>query len=250
MEAALEAAERGHEVILFEKENKLGGQLFYADYVWFKQDMKRYREYLIYQVKKAKIEIRLNTIATPELVELEQPDTVIVALGATAAIPPIPGVDKQNVITAIDLYGHEELAGNKVVIIGGGMVGCETALHLTHLGRQVELVEMGEMLAPEGIFTERIHTLDYMDKDPNLTYHVETKCTAITEKGVCVVGPDGQERLLSADTVILAAGMKPRAVERESFMDTAFTVIPIGDCLKAGTVHDAVAEGFNAALIQ
>lgn len=187
MEAALEAAERGHEVILFEKENKLGGQLFYADYVWFKQDMKRYREYLIYQVKKAKIEIRLNTIATPELVELEQPDTVIVALGATAAIPPIPGVDKQNVITAIDLYGHEELAGNKVVIIGGGMVGCETALHLTHLGRQVELVEMGEMLAPEGIFTERIHTLDYMDKDPNLTYHVETKCTAITEKGVCVV---------------------------------------------------------------
>lgn len=129
MEAALEAAERGHEVILFEKENKLGGQLFYADYVWFKQDMKRYREYLIYQVKKAKIEIRLNTIATPELVELEQPDTVIVALGATAAIPPIPGVDKQNVITAIDLYGHEELAGNKVVIIGGGMV--DVKLHST-----------------------------------------------------------------------------------------------------------------------
>ena len=250
MEAALEAAERGHDVTLFEKENQLGGQLFYADYVWFKQDMKRYREYLIHQVHKAKIDIRLNTTATPELIELERPDTVIIAIGAEAAIPPLPGVNNQNVMTAIDLYGHEESVGNKVVIIGGGMVGCETALHLTHLGHQVELVEMGQMLAPEGIFTERIHTLDYMDKDENLTYYVETKCTAITEEGVCVIGPDGTERLLSADTVILATGMKPKVRERESFMDTAFTVIPIGDCIKAGTVHDAVAEGFNAALIQ
>ncbi len=250
MQAALEGAERGHEVVLFEKEAKLGGQLFYADYVWFKREMKSYREYLIRQVGKANIDVRLNTLATPELVANEHPDTVIVAIGADAAIPPIPGVDNKNVITAIDLYGNEEKAGDKVVIIGGGMVGCETALHLTHLGKTVELVEMGEMLAPDGIFTERMHTIHYMDEDEKLNYYVETKCTAITEDGVVVVDAEGNERVLKADTVILASGMKAKAAERESFADTAFDVIPIGDCVHPRTVHAAVSEGFNASLIQ
>lgn len=250
MQAALEASERGHDVVLFEKTEKLGGQLFYADYVWFKKEMKKYREYLIRQVSKARIDVRLHTTATPSLIEQEYPDTVIVAIGAEPLIPLIPGVEKSHVITAIDLYGHEDKVGDRVVVIGGGMVGCETSLHLTAYGKSVELVEMGDMLAPEGIFTERIHTLDFMDKDEKLTYHLQTTCIEITEEGVVVVDKEDNTCLLSADTVVLAAGMKARALERESFTDTAFDVIAIGDCVKPRNVHDAVAEGFNAALIQ
>ena len=250
MQAALEAAERGHDVVLFEKEEKLGGQLFYADYVWFKKDMKRYREYLIHQVDKAKIDVRLGIQATPKIVAMEYPDTVIVAVGADPLIPPIPGVDHDNVITAVDMYGHEELVGDKVVIIGGGMVGCETALHLTSKGKTVELVEMGEMLAPDGIFTERIHTLDYMDKDEHLSYYVETTCVAIQDNGVVVKDAQGNQRTLQADTVVLAVGMESRNEERDQYKNIAFDVINIGDCVKPRNVHDAVAEGFNAALIQ
>ncbi|MEE0510841.1 MAG: FAD-dependent oxidoreductase [Peptococcaceae bacterium] len=250
MQAALEAAERGHDVVLFEKNEKLGGQLFYADYVWFKNDMKRYREYLIRQVGKARIDVRLNTIATPSIVEQEYPDTVIVAIGADPLIPSIPGVEKENVITAVDLYGHENEIGDSVVIIGGGMVGCETALHLTANGKTVELVEMGDMLAPEGIFTERIHTLDYMEKDENLAYHTNMRCVEITNEGAVVVDENGRKRLIQAETIVLAAGMKERGVDRERFRNTAFDVIAIGDCVKPRNVHDAVAEGFNAALIQ
>lgn len=250
MQAALEAAERGHDVVLFEKNEKLGGQLFYADYVWFKNDMKRYREYLIRQVGKARIDVRLNTIAIPSIVEQENPDTVIVATGADPLIPSIPGVEKENVIAAVDLYGHENEIGDSVVIIGGGMVGCETALHLTANGKTVELVEMGDMLAPEGIFTERIHTLDYMEKDEKLAYHTNTRCEEITNEGAVVVDENGEKRLIQAETIVLAAGMKARSVDRESFRNTAFDVIAIGDCVKPRTVHDAVAEGFNAALIQ
>lgn len=250
MSAALEAAKRGHEVVLFEKEDRLGGQLFYADYVWFKGEMKRYRDYLIGQVQKEKIDIRLHTLATPALVEMENPDTVIVAVGAEPAVPPIAGMDSEKVWTAVELYGQEDQVGDKVVIIGGGMVGCETALHLTHLGKVVELVEMGEMLAPDGIFTERMHTLHFMDEEEGLKYYLNTSCVAIGEDGVQVVAADGSKRLLPADTIILAAGMKAKAEERESFADTAFDVIAIGDCLQPRTVHAAVSEGFNAAFRQ
>lgn len=250
MSAALEAAKRGHEVVLFEKEDRLGGQLFYADHVWFKREMKRYRDYLIGQVQKEKIDIRLHTLATPALVEMENPDTVIVAIGAEPVVPPIAGVDSKQVWTAVELYGQEDQVGDKVVIIGGGMVGCETALHLTHLGKTVELVEMGEMLAPDGIFTERMHTLHFMDEEERLKYYLNTRCVAIGEDGAQVVAADGSKRLLLADTIILAAGMKAKAKERGSFADTAFDVIAIGDCLQPRTVHAAVSEGFNAAFRQ
>ena len=236
MQAALEASERGHEVILYEKEWKLGGQLFYADYVWFKREMKAFREYLIRQVEKAPIAVKLGIEATPEQVYTEGADAVIVAVGAEPFIPPITGVNGKNVMTALEVFGNEDCLGDSVVIIGGGMVGCELSLHLSKHDKQVTILEMGEELAPEAIFTERVRTLDFMQRDPRI--HIETglRCTAITEMGVEAVDSAGNIKTFTADTVILASGMRSRTQVRDSFEGSAYDVIAVRDCKKVGTV--------------
>ena len=214
----------------------------------FKKDMNRYKDYLIRQVMKSNIEVKLNTKATPELVEEKCPDAIIVAVGGEAIVPPIPGVENPIVMTALEMYPHEEKVGKRVAVIGGGMVGCETALHLARQGHQVELVEMRDMLAPDGLFTERMHTIHFMDEHPDLQYHLETACTGITDEGVLVKDKNGEERLIQADTVVLCAGLRPKAAERDSFHGLAFDVIEAGDCEKGGMLVKATHDGYNAAL--
>ncbi len=250
MQAALTTSQRGHEVVLFEKQNKLGGQLFYADHVWFKSDMKKYREYMVRQVMDSSVTVKLNTEATSELVQSEKPDAVLVATGAIPIIPPIKGVDNQNVVPAIEVFGNEDKLGKKVVIVGGGMVGCETALHLTSKGYDVVIVEMGEILAPDAIFTERMHTLEYMEKDTHLTYQTSTKCVEIKSDGIQVLCQDGTEKFIAADSVVLSAGMKPDVNTFDMFDDCAIDIIRIGDCSKTGTIYTAVHSAFDAASVR
>lgn len=248
MMAAISAAQRGHEVILFEQKSELGGQMHYAKHVWFKADMEDYRKYLIRQVGKAKIDLRLNTKATPELLRTLALDVVIVAVGAEPVVPNIPGVCKDNVWSAINAIGNEDQLGNHVVLVGGGMVGCETALHLSHLGKKVTLVEMLDALAPDGIYTERLHTVYYIDNDPNITVMTDTRCVEITAEGAVVAGENGQQQVISADSVVLAAGMKSLSVERDQFFGLAYDVINIGDCQNVGSISSATAMAYNAAL--
>lgn len=247
MQAALTAAQRGHEVTLLEKEQRLGGQMRYAKHVWFKSDMEAFRAYLERQVRKANIDLRLGVEATPELVWGMRPDALLVAVGAEPLFPPIPGVGGENVIPAIDAIGQEDRLGESVVIIGGGMVGCETALHLSSKGKKVILMEMAEVLAPDGIYTERAHTLQYLADDPNITCLTGTRCQSIHGKGAYAAGPDG-EYMFVADSVILAAGMRPLDTLRDRFRGLAFDVIPIGDCKKVGTVYTATSTAYNAVL--
>lgn len=262
MEAAITAADRGHSVILYEAKDKLGGQLFYSDHVSFKQDMKRFKEYLIRQVEKRAIDVRLNTKATPDIVAMENPDAVIVAIGADAKKPPIPGVEKA--ITAIEAYGNEATLGDKVVIVGGGFVGCETALHLAQEGKKVELIEMTDTLISDGILTERLHTIyylthEYIPKEAALFHakeipdkvitHMETKVLEVTDKGVKIQDKDGNESFINADTVILSVGMQERKAEADSFDGVAFDVINVGDSVKASTLYHAITTSFDAATV-
>lgn len=247
MMAAITAAQRGHEVILFEKTGDLGGQTHYAKHVWFKVDMEDYRNYLIRQVKKNKIDLRLNTEATPEMLKALAVDAVVVAVGAEPFVPPIPGAKTDKVWTAIDSYGHEDQLGEHVVLVGGGMVGCETALHLSSKGKKVTLVEMLDVLAPDGIYTERLHTVHYINNDENITVMTDTRCVEITEEGAVVAGENGQQ-LIKADSVVLSAGMRSLEAERNKFNGIAYDVIAIGDCLKVGTISSATMTGYNAAL--
>ena len=246
MQAALSAADRGHQVVLFEKTDKLGGQTLLSDVMWFKQDMKHYHEYMARQVNKhPNIQVKMNTTATREMVLQEDPDAVIVAVGAEQVVPPIPGVE--NAVMAFDVFGHEDQLGKNVVVIGGGSVGCEVSIHLTGKGHHVKVVEMGEYLAPQAELTERMAILVEMEKC-GVESLTEAACTEITPQGAWASTADGLV-FLEADSVIVCVGTKPLAAERDQFYATAFDVINVGDCVKASNIANATETGWNAGAI-
>ena len=245
MNAAICCADRGHSVVMYEKTGRLGGQALLSDPMWFKKEMKLYHEYLERQVKKRPaVTVVYNTQATPEIIEENDFDAVIVAVGAEQIVPPIPGVEKA--LMSFDVFGHEEKVGKKVVFIGGGAIGVELAIHLSGKGRECALVEMTEHIAAKAQLTERTDYLTWLEKSGVKTL-TGTTCTEITDRGVRVKNADG-EQFLDADTVIIAVGTKPLVKERDQFIDTAFDVISVGDCVQASSIVHATHTGFDAGL--
>ena len=247
MKAALIAAERGHEVILFEKSTTLGGVLKFSDYVSFKYDLKRFKDYLVSQVTKANILVKLNTEATPRILEEENADVIIAALGAEPIVPPIPGVDRKNVLMALQTYGKEEQLGQKIVVVGGGQVGCETALHLAKMGKEVTIVEMQDELAPDASCTHRTELLLELDACKDLQYFTSARCTAITEQSVSYADKAGSEQTIAADTIIIAAGMRAKEQKVAALCALGGRIVPVGDCICVGTVEKAMHSAFYAA---
>ncbi len=245
MNAAISCADRGHSVVLYEKTDRLGGQALLSDPMWFKKEMKLFHEYLERQVKKRPaITVVYNTTATREMVEENDFDAVIVAVGAEQIVPPIPGVEKA--MMSFDVFGHEDRVGKRVVIIGGGAIGVELAIHLNGLGHESTIVEMTEHIAAKAQLTERTDYLTWLEKSGVKTL-VGTACTEITDRGVRVKNADG-EQFLEADTVIIAAGTRALEKERDQFADVAFDVISVGDCVKASSIVHATHTGFDAGL--
>ncbi|MCI8537994.1 MAG: FAD-dependent oxidoreductase [Oscillospiraceae bacterium] len=245
MKAALVAAERGHSVTLYEKTDSLGGALKFAGFVSFKYSLAKYKNYLIRQVEKSSVTVKLNTAATPEMLRLEGYDAVIAAVGAEPLTPPIPGLE--NAKAATSTYGHEDELGASVIVIGGGQVGCETALHLAQLGKRVSVVEMREALAPDASPTHRGELMDVIGKEANFVPVLNARCTGVTAKSVTAV-QDGKEITIEADSVVLAAGMKPKTAEADSFIGTAPQFAEAGDCVKARTVEWATKDAYFAAV--
>ena len=245
MEAASSCADRGHEVVLYEKTDRLGGQALLSDVMWFKKEMKLFHEYLERQIKKRPaITVVYNTEATPELIDRLDPDAVIVAVGAEQIVPKIPGTEKA--MMAFDVFGHEDRVGKRVVIVGGGAVGVELGIHLNSLGHECTILEMGEYIVAKAQLTERTAYLNAM-REYKVNYLENATCTEIMDKSVRVSTPEGS-RELEADTVIIAVGTKPLERERDRFIDTAFDVINVGDCVEASTIVHAVHTGFDAGL--
>ena len=243
MMAALTAADRGHSVTLFEKTGELGGALKFATYVSFKWPLRNYKDYLIAQLGKSKVDVKLNTEATPDMVK--DYDVVIAAIGAEPLVPPIPGVE--NALPACDSYGKEDTLGNSVIVIGGGQVGCETAMHLAKLGKKVTVIEMQADLAPDASKTHRDELMVEIRNEDNFNALTGARCTAVTANSV-TYEEDGASATLNADSVILAAGMKAKIAEADAFMGITEEFSQIGDCVRARTVEWATKEGFYAAL--
>ena len=249
MQAAIEAAKRGHQVTLFEKQDHLGGKLVFSRQTEFKNDLRKFMDYQIHMVEKLGVEVRLNTEATPELIASLEPDAVLAAVGADPVIPPIPGVDGSNVITAEQCYEmglRGELPGNRIAVIGGGLVGCETALYLSmNLGKQVTLVEMTRAVAQEDYAIPRQALVEHLQE--YVTCYCGVRCTAITGEGIEVADSYGNQALLEADTVVLAAGMKARSRDAERFRGLSLFFEPIGDCVVAKNVRGATRSAYDAA---
>ena len=248
MEAALAAKSRGHEVTILEKSAKLGGKLTFSTQVSFKKNLCDFMNYLIHMVAKNEIEVKLNTEATPELVESLNPDVVISAVGAKPIIPNIPGVNGKNVITAEEAYklALEDKLPEKIIVVGGGDVGAETAVYLAEdCGKTVSLVEMSDTLAAASCEIPQIAIRKHCEKSVDV--HMNSVCTEINESGVIYKDEDG-EKTIEADLVILAAGYKALSEEAEAFRTIPEEFFLAGDCIKAANVGNAVRTGYDAGI--
>jgi len=245
MQAAITAADRGHEVILCEKGKRLGGTLLYAEHEYFKEDIRKLTEVLIRRVQKRPIKLMMGTEVTPEVVREISPDVLIAAVGAEPIIPNIPGIKSRNVVVAASMY-DEVAIGKKVAVIGGGLVGCEEGLHLAHLGREVTILEMLEKAAPEAPYLHWLGLMKELEKSAKLETRV--KVTRVTEEGVFAVNEKGEERFYEADTILLAVGLKPRTEMVESLRNCAPDFVVIGDCQRPATVMEAMHMGYFSAM--
>lgn len=243
MKAACVASDRGHQVTLFEQSGRLGGMLHYAGYFSFKYPVKDYMNWLIAQVNKRPIDVKLGIKAAPETVQGY--DAVLVAIGAEPLILPVPGVEQAKI--AIETLGHEDTLGDSVILIGGGQVGCETALHYAKLGKKVTVMEMQAELAPDASTTGRNELLTEIEKEPNFITLTGARCVSLTATSV-TYEKDGKLETISADSVVLSAGMKAKTREADSFIGAALDFAEIGDCVRARTVEYATKEAYYAAV--
>lgn len=247
LEAAIIAAKRGHDVTLYEKRDTLGGNIRFTDHVPFKSALRKFKNFLINQVSKSGVRVILNTEATPELLAREGYNVVLAAIGSKPIIPEIQGISGKKVIYGCDVHDRIDEIGQKVAIIGGGLVGCEEGLYLAYIGKDVTVVEMGTTLAADDWEQHRGILMQYIQNQRNLVTYTATLCTSITEKGIVCI-QDGQELNVEADTVILATGLIARADEAETFRKSAFDFEPVGDCIKPGKIKMAIRTAFDAAM--
>jgi len=277
MQAAITAVERGHRVILCEKGDRLGGVLLCEEKVPFKRLLSEYLDYQARQVLKAGVEVHLHTEVDAESVERLEPDAIIAALGSKPAIPVLPGSGAGRQVTAEEAFLHPERLGQRVVIVGGGLVGIELAVYLAGIGRQVTILEMRETLGDGG---NPVHALALSNEIKR--HHIEvvtaTRAAEISEEGVVgeYVGDVytlptvptiqaavlqsnsfgrslraeleiGTRRLFPADSVVYATGRDPCVEELGPLRFLAPEFYEVGDCRCPRNILAATREAHAIA---
>jgi len=244
MEAARVATLRGHKVKLFEKEQKLGGKLLLAAVPPYKQGYMEAVKYLEREVNKLNIQVSLGCEISKEDVIREQPDVVILATGSSPIIPNIPGVEKDFVVTADDILAGKIEAGSKVVVVGGGSVGAETAHYLMETGpRNIVLVEMLPEICCDMPQDARIIFMREIKHLFNLCIMKNTIVIKIEDKAVILKNGDKEEIIKDVDTVVMAVGASPNTFLKNELEGSVPELHVIGDAIKARDVLTAVFEG-------
>lgn len=244
--AAYTAARRGHRVILMEKEGEVGGILKSEQAIPFKREMYQLAHTYELLARKAGAEIRLNTEATPETVEAEKPDALIIAAGSRPLVPPIKGLDVDNVVIVNNYYREKDKVGDHVVVFGGGLAGCECAIHLGREGKKMEIVEMRPTLAPDANVRHRPLLLAEIAETARV--HTGYKGVEVTKEGILCTDPSGAQVLVPGDTVICALGQRSRTDVVDALRDCAPFVRVIGDAAKVSTITNAVYWGHWAGM--
>ncbi|MDR2089069.1 MAG: FAD-dependent oxidoreductase [Clostridiales Family XIII bacterium] len=249
MQAAITASERGHNVTLVEQSDSLGGLLRISDRDELKKDMKAYKDYLIADTLRKVKKVMLHTKGTPELMRELKPDAIMCAVGSRPFFPPIDGIGGENVLSAEDAFRSPGKTGNRVVILGGGLVGCEAALFMAHLGKKnVYVVEMLDRLADPVDWRHSNPLLKALRADARVELMTETVCLEITARDVRVRTKAGGERRIEADTVICSAGLLSDIDTVEALRPCAEDFYVIGDCYKPKKIMDAIQQAFYMAM--
>ena len=248
MEAARVLAERGHQVSLYEKNGRLGGQWSIASQ---QEDKKVYAstltEYMSRGLQSTGVKVTVRKEVTAELVKEARPDVVVVATGAVPKTPDVPGVDGKNVVQAVDVFMGKAEVGQKVVVVGGRLVGMEVADFLAQQGKKVSLVtlhKLGEDGRPLDV--EIYRTLRDRMIDHGVFIYPDSPLLEIRDNGAYVVN-NRDLLFLEADTVVLAMGMRSENKLAEELKDIVSEVYTIGDCVEPRDAMDAIREGAEVA---
>ncbi|MDT3425872.1 2,4-dienoyl-CoA reductase-like NADH-dependent reductase (Old Yellow Enzyme family)/thioredoxin reductase [Paenibacillus forsythiae] len=245
MEAAIIAAKRGHDVTLYDKSDRLGGQWLLAAIPPGKELLNTFTVWQKGELDRSGVQVVLNTEVTKELVEQVNPDEIILASGAAPIIPGIPGADKAHVYTANDvLLGKVDLAG-QVVVIGGGLVGAETAEHIAVHNRKTSIVEMRPEIAADMEPASKEFLLKSL-KHNEVAVHVNSKVLEITDTHVIIETEEGQQALPAA-LVVLAIGSKSNNALVSELGDK-HSVKVIGDAAVVGKALEGINLAYKTAL--
>lgn len=246
MEAARAAATRGHQVVLFEKGKALGGHLKEAAVPAFKSDVAALLDWYKNQLKKLGVVIKLETEASTWSIVQENPDAVILATGSEPSFPDIPGISGVNVFTCTDVLLGKKKAGRNVIVLGGGLVGCETALWLAQNKKKVTIIEMLPELMTGSLSVPRMNRLMLIDMLTLNKVKVLTNARTreIHDTGV-VVSSDGVKQTIKADTIVLATGLKPDNALAREVNGRYSRLYTIGDCRDPRNIMGAIWDGYE-----
>lgn len=249
LEAAIVSANRGHKVTLFEKEAYLGGQLMHANFASFKWPLQDFKDYLIRQAYKAGVDIKLNAMATKELLEQGNYDAVIVAIGPKFTKIDIPGADGDNVKAPMDVYSDEIKLPKTAIIIGGSETGVETGMYLAEKGCKATVLTRQRKLATDAAHAHYVSMLEdaYLALDDFSYITKVKKYVSIDDKGLSYIDKDGKEQRLEADMVIMATGTAGSPEAAGALYGVGKITYYIGDCYRSGDVHKAISAGFATA---
>lgn len=245
LQAAITASKYGHDVTLVEKTGELGGNLIPGGAAFFKQDISDLRKVLIQRVEKAGVKIVLNQEVTEEYIISFKPDVLFVAIGADEMIYPIPGIDLQHVVSAKDAELYSSNLGEKVVIIGGGLVGSELAISLKKAGKEVTIIEMKSLIAEEVNSFYRGGLVPEIENAAEIL--LNTRVKEITNEGVVCSGSDG-DFIVGADTVVRALGYKADYEKVDKLCSVVDRYEILGDCKNVGQIYHAMNDAFYAAV--
>jgi len=246
MEAARVAALKGHHVTLFEKSDSLGGQLNFASEPPFKGRIKSYLSWLKLQLEKTGVSVVFNKTITADSPELTAADQIVVALGANPIKPPIKGIDLPNVVEVTDAHSNpDKVKGNRIIVAGGGMSGCDCALELAMQGKDVTIVELlPEIAIKETIEDNKIPLFNQLRKY-GVKQMVNTKVMEFKSDSV-VLQNESKTVELPIDTAIYCFGMKPESAACDAICDKYPSATPVGDCTNIGQIGEAARSGFFA----
>ena len=244
LEAAIVAAKRGHHVDLFEQQSHLGGQFRLAAEPPYKEEFKDVIWYWGHTARRSGVRIHLNMRVTPELIREMDPDAIVLATGGLPLTVHFPGLDQTHWVLAVDLLeGLAAIGTATVFVVGGGMVGLETADYLAAQGLKVTLVEMLDSLGGDMDKLEKAMLMKRL-REHGAALYTDTKVERFT-KATAVAKRGDQEIAFPVETVVIAVGVRSNRSLVDAIEGSALEMHVIGDALEPRKAIDAVREGFE-----